>query len=65
VGSIVTYSWEVYRNGNFLRSGDGDEMMQVEDSKIVYWENQHRCLPSVLDRLCQLHPLTSSPALSE
>jgi hypothetical protein len=42
VGSIVTYSWEVYRNGNFLRSGDGDEMMQVEDSKIVYWENQHR-----------------------
>lgn len=42
VGSIVTYSWEVYRNGNFVRSGDSDEMMQVEDGKIIYWENQHR-----------------------
>lgn len=42
VGSLVTYSWEVYRNGNFLRSGDSDEIMHVEDGKIVYWENQHR-----------------------
>ncbi len=42
VGSIVTYSWEVYRNGNFLRRGDGDEVMEVEDGKIIYWENQHR-----------------------
>jgi hypothetical protein len=42
VGSIVTYSWEAYRNGNFVRGGDGDEVMQVEDGKIVYWENQHR-----------------------
>jgi hypothetical protein len=42
VGSIVTYSWEAYRNGNFVRGGDSDEVMQVEDGKIVYWENQHR-----------------------
>jgi hypothetical protein len=42
VGSIVTYSWHVYRNGNFVQSGDNDEMMQVEDGKIIYWENQHR-----------------------
>jgi hypothetical protein len=42
VGSIVTYSWAVYRNGNFVSSGESDEMMQVEDGKIVYWENQHR-----------------------
>jgi hypothetical protein len=42
VGSIVTYSWEVYRKGNFVRGGDSNEMMQVEEGKIVYWENQHR-----------------------
>ena len=42
VGSIVTYSWTVYRNGNFVQSGDSDEIMHVEDGKIVYWENQHR-----------------------
>jgi hypothetical protein len=42
VGSIVTYSWAVYRNGIFVQSGDGDEIMHVEDGKIVYWENQHR-----------------------
>ena len=42
VGGLVTYSWEVYRNGNFLRSGDSDEVMQVENGKIAYWENQHR-----------------------
>jgi len=42
VGSIVTYSWEVYRNGNFVGGGDSDEMMQVENGKIVHWENQHR-----------------------
>ena len=42
VGSIVTYSWTVYRNGNFVRSGDNDEIMHVEDGKIIYWENMHR-----------------------
>jgi hypothetical protein len=42
VGSIVTYSWAVYRNGIFVQSGDGDEIMHVEDGRIVYWENQHR-----------------------
>jgi hypothetical protein len=42
VGNIVTYSWEVYRNGNFVRGGDSDEVMEVEDGKIIYWENQHR-----------------------
>ena len=42
VGRIVTYSWAVYRNGNFVRSGDNDEVMHVEDGKIIYWENQHR-----------------------
>ena len=42
VGSIVTYRWEVYRNGNYVQGGDGDEIMQVEDGQIVYWENQHR-----------------------
>ena len=41
VGSIVTYSWAVYRNGNFVRGGDNDEIMHVENGKIVYWENQH------------------------
>jgi len=42
VGNIVTYSWEVHRNGLFLRRGEDDEMMEVEDGKIVYWENYHR-----------------------
>jgi limonene-1,2-epoxide hydrolase len=42
VGSIVTYSWAVYRNGNFVRSGDNDEVMHIEDGKIIYWENLHR-----------------------
>ena len=42
VGSIVTYSWEAYRRGNFVGSGDGDEVMEVEDGKIVHWENQHQ-----------------------
>jgi hypothetical protein len=42
VGSIVTYSWEVYRNGNFIEAGNGNEVMQVENGKIIYWENQHR-----------------------
>lgn len=42
VGSIVTYSWEVYRNGHFLRRGEDDEVMEVENGKIVYWENYHR-----------------------
>src|SRR5215216_2822760 len=41
VGSIVTYSWAAYRNGNFVRGGDNDEIMHVENGKIVYWENQH------------------------
>lgn len=41
VGSIVTYSWEVNRWGNFVESGDGNEVMHIEDGKIVYWENQH------------------------
>lgn len=41
IGNVVTYSWEVYRNGLFVRSGEGDEMMEVEDGKIVYWENYH------------------------
>lgn len=41
VGSIVTYSWEMYRNGLFVRRGEEDEVMQVEDGKIVYWENYH------------------------
>lgn len=42
VGNIVTYSWQVYRNGLFLRGGEDDEVMEVEDGKIVYWENYHR-----------------------
>lgn len=42
IGSIVTYSWEVYRQGNFVRRGEEDEMMQVENGKIIYWENYHR-----------------------
>jgi hypothetical protein len=41
VGNIVTYSWEVYRRGNFLERGDSNEIMHIEDGKIVYWENQH------------------------
>jgi len=42
IGSIVTYSWEVSRNGLFVRRGEDDEMMQVEDGKIVSWQNYHR-----------------------
>jgi limonene-1,2-epoxide hydrolase len=42
VGNMVTYSWEVHRNGLFLRRGEDDEIMEVEDGKIVYWENYHR-----------------------
>lgn len=41
IGSIVTYSWEVSRRGLFVRRGD-IETMQVENGKIVYWENNHR-----------------------
>lgn len=40
VGSIVTYSWEVYRNGLFQERND--ESMQVENGKIIFWENNHR-----------------------
>jgi hypothetical protein len=39
VGGIVTYSWELSQNGLFQRRGEGDEMMEVKDGKIVYWEN--------------------------
>jgi limonene-1,2-epoxide hydrolase len=39
VGSIVTYSWELYQNGLFQRRGEDDEVMQVEGGKIIYWEN--------------------------
>ena len=39
VGGIVTYSWELYQNGLFQRRGEGDEMMEVKDGKIIYWEN--------------------------
>ena len=42
VGNVVTYSWEVYRNGLFLRRGEDDEVMEVEDGKIVHWENHHQ-----------------------
>ena len=42
VGSIVTYSWELYRNGLFYQRSEGEETMQVENGKIVYWENYHR-----------------------
>lgn len=42
VGNIVTYSWAVYRNDLFLRRGEDDEMMEVENGKIIYWENYHR-----------------------
>lgn len=42
IGSIVTYSWELHRNGLFIRRGEADEVMEVEDGKIVYWENYHR-----------------------
>ena len=41
VGSIVSYSWEVYRGENFLESGDGNEVMHIQNGKIIYWENQH------------------------
>jgi limonene-1,2-epoxide hydrolase len=39
VGNVVTYSWELYQNGLFQRRGEADEMMEVKDGKIVYWEN--------------------------
>ena len=39
VGNIVTYSWELYQNGLFQRRGEDDEVMEVEDGKIIYWEN--------------------------
>lgn len=42
VGNIVTYSWEVYRNGFFRRRGEADEIMEVENGKIIYWENYHQ-----------------------
>jgi hypothetical protein len=41
IGSTVTYTWELYRNGLFIRRGEDDEIMEVEDGKIVYWENYH------------------------
>jgi hypothetical protein len=41
VGSTVTYTWELYRMSLFVRRGEGDEIMEVEDGKIVYWENYH------------------------
>jgi hypothetical protein len=39
VGNIVTYSWELYQNDLFQRRGEEDEMMEVQDGKIIYWEN--------------------------
>ena len=39
VGSMVTYSWELYQGGLFQRRGEDDEVMQVEGEKIIYWEN--------------------------
>jgi len=36
-GGKVTYSWEYYRNGALQWSGT--ESMQVQDGKIVHWEN--------------------------
>ncbi len=39
IGGIVTYSWELYQNDLFQRRGEEDEMMEVKDGKIVYWEN--------------------------
>jgi hypothetical protein len=39
IGSTVTYSWELYQNGLSQRHGEEDEVMQVEDGKITYWEN--------------------------
>ncbi len=42
VGNIVSYSWEVYRNGFFRRRGEADEIMEVENGKIIYWENYHQ-----------------------
>ena len=41
IGSMVTYSWEVSRNGLFVIRGEDDEMIQVEEGKIIYWENYH------------------------
>jgi len=42
VGSIVTYTWEWYEDGAFVRKGTDGEMMQVDDGKIVYWANYRR-----------------------
>jgi hypothetical protein len=39
VGNIVTYSWELYQMDLFQRRGEEDEMMEVENGKIIYWEN--------------------------
>ncbi len=42
IGSIVRFTWEWYKNGLFVRGGTEDEMMEVEDGKIVYWQSNHR-----------------------
>jgi hypothetical protein len=38
-GDTVSYSWEMFRNG--VLQVAGEESMQVQDGKIIHWENLH------------------------
>jgi len=42
VGTLVMYSWEVYRNDIFIQTGAEPEIMELKDDQIIYWENYHR-----------------------
>ena len=42
IGSTVTYSWEVDRDGVPVQRGQDDEVMEVQDGKIIYYECYHR-----------------------
>jgi hypothetical protein len=38
-GNKVSYFWELFRNGSLQETGS--ESMQVQDGKIIQWENLH------------------------
>ena len=40
-GEIVSYSYKVYRNGFVVEDNAAGESMQVQDGKIIFWNNLH------------------------
>ena len=40
-GDTVTYNYKVYSNGIEIEENIEGESMQVQDGKIIHWENLH------------------------